>query len=62
MSQRFEDVSLAINLAARIPDELLNHWLEQDPRFKKTWFRQRVDLNDQSRYDLALRTSELAPI
>lgn len=54
--QRFDNMPLSINLAARIPDDLLNPWLEKDPRFKNTWFRQRTDLRDpsQSGYDLAL--------
>lgn len=55
-AERFKDTPIAINLAARIPDDMLNRWLEADPRFKNTWFRQRHDLHDQSQsgYDLAL--------
>lgn len=55
-AQRFQNKPLAINLAARISDDLLNRWLEKDTRFKNTWFRQRSDLSDQSQsgYDLAL--------
>jgi hypothetical protein len=54
--ERFKDTPIGINLAARIPEEKLNRWLETDLRFKNTWFRQRHDLNDQSQsgYDLAL--------
>jgi hypothetical protein len=52
----FDDKPLVINLSARIADERLNCWLEADPRFRETWFRQRADLQDQSQstYDLAL--------
>ena len=55
-AKRFQDKPLIINLSARIPEELLNRWLESDPRFKNTWFCQRQDLRDQSQsaYDLAL--------
>jgi hypothetical protein len=55
-AQRFQNKPLTITLAARIPDELLNRWLQEDARFKNTWFRQRNDLRDQSQsgYDLAL--------
>jgi hypothetical protein len=54
-SERFKDAPIAINLAARIPEDTLNGWLETDMRFKNTWFRQRHDLHDQSQsgYDLA---------
>lgn len=54
--ERFRAKPLAINLAARIPDDLLNQWLAADAVFKSTWFRQRSDLPDQSQYeyDLAL--------
>jgi len=55
-TERFRDAPININLAARIPDDLLNRWLEEDMRFRNTWFRQRHDLHDQSQsgYDLAL--------
>ena len=55
-SELFKERPLKINLAARIPEELLRRWLETDIRFKNTWFRQRADLHDQSQsgYDLAL--------
>lgn len=55
-AQHFQNKPIAINLAARIPDDLLSRWLEKDTRFKSTWFRQRSDLSDQSQsgYDLAL--------
>jgi hypothetical protein len=54
--ERFADKGIAINLSARIPQEMLDHWCEVDPRFKNTWFRQRHDLKDQSQsgYDMAL--------
>jgi hypothetical protein len=55
-AQRFKDTPIIINLSARIPDAVLNEWLEADMRFKKTWLRQRHDLPDQSQtgYDMAL--------
>ena len=55
-AERLKDTPLRINLAARIPEDMLNRWLETDMRFKNTWFRQRHDLKDQSQsgYDLAL--------
>jgi len=47
---------LSINPNATVPDDLLNQYMAVDPRFKKTWLRQREDLKDQSQsgYDLAL--------
>lgn len=55
-TELFKDTAITINLAARIPDDSLNRWLEEDMRFRNTWFRQRHDLHDQSQsgYDLAL--------
>ena len=55
-AERFTKQPLVINLNAAIPDDMLARWTEQDPRFQKTWERQRDDLNDQSGsgYDLAL--------
>lgn len=55
-TERFKDTPITINLAARIPDDLLNRWQEKDMRFRNTWFRQRHDLHDQSQsgYDFAL--------
>jgi len=55
-SERFKEKPVTINLAARIPEDLLTRWLEMDARFRNTWFRQRHDLEDQSQsgYDLAL--------
>jgi len=49
------DKSLSVNSNAAVPDDLLNRYMA-DPRFKKTWLRQREDLKDQSQsgYDLAL--------
>ena len=55
-SERFADKPLIVDLNARIPDDLLQRWMDGDMRFKNTWFRQRHDLRDQSQsgYDLAL--------
>lgn len=61
--ERFADKPVAINPDARIPQELLDTWMDPekvDPqtamRFRNTWNRQRHDLTDQSGsgYDLAL--------
>ncbi len=61
--EKFADKPLAINPAARIPQELLDAWMDPkqtDPktaaRFRNTWERRRHDLKDdsQSAYDLAL--------
>jgi hypothetical protein len=61
--ERFADNPLVVSPAARIPDELLNTWMDPqkvDPqtamKFRNTWLRQRHDLKDQtgSGYDLAL--------
>jgi len=55
-AQRFADKALVINLEAKIPEETLKGWREQDLRFRNTWLRQRHDLEDQSQsgYDMAL--------
>jgi len=55
-AERFKDKPLVINLEARIPQDLLDRWMEADLRFRNTWLRQRHDLKDQSQsgYDLAL--------
>ena len=55
-AERFKDKPLVIKLNARIPQEMLERWMEADLRFRNTWFRQRHDLHDQSQsgYDLAL--------
>jgi hypothetical protein len=55
-SLNLKDGRLALNLSARIPNQLLEGWMAQDLRFKNTWLRQRHDLRDQSQsgYDLAL--------
>ncbi|MGI8958552.1 MAG: hypothetical protein ACR2IV_02095 [Bryobacteraceae bacterium] len=55
-AERFADKALIINLNARIPQESLERWTGEDLRFRKTWFRQRHDLKDQSQsgYDMAL--------
>ncbi|HTU00359.1 MAG TPA: hypothetical protein VMG58_01035, partial [Candidatus Sulfotelmatobacter sp.] len=61
--ERFADKPLTINAAARIPQELLDAWMDPQqvaPRiaamFRNTWERRRHDLKDpsQSGYDLAL--------
>ena len=54
--ERFKDTPITINMAARIPQELLDRWVANDPRFRNTWERRRHDLKDtsQSGYDLAL--------
>jgi hypothetical protein len=62
-SERFKDKPIVINHAARIPQEMLDAWMDpansdETPalRFRHTWNRQRHDLKDQSQsgYDLAL--------
>jgi len=52
----FSDTPLAINPSAAVPEDLLARYMAADPRFQKTWRRQREDLKDQSQsgYDLAL--------
>jgi hypothetical protein len=54
--EQFAGKPLSINPNATVPDDLLNRHMAADPRFKKTWLRQREDLKDQSQsgYDLAL--------
>jgi len=61
--ERFADKPLTINPSARIPQELLDAWMDPkqvEPRtaatFRNTWERRRHDLKDpsQSGYDLAL--------
>jgi hypothetical protein len=39
---------LVINPSAALPEDLLARLLEADPRFQKTWLRQREDMKDQS--------------
>jgi hypothetical protein len=55
-AERFQDKPLVINLNARIPQEMIERWMEADLRFRNTWLKQRHDLKDQSQsgYDLAL--------
>jgi hypothetical protein len=55
-AERFADKPLVINLSVRIPQQLLDEWMSQDPRFRNTWERRRHDLKDQSDsgYDMAL--------
>jgi hypothetical protein len=50
------DKPWAVDPSATVSDEVLGRYMETDPRFKKTWLRQRDDLKDQSQsgYDLAL--------
>ena len=54
--EKVADKPLSVNPNATVPEELLNRHLAADPRFKKTWLRQREDLKDQSQsgYDMAL--------
>jgi len=54
--ERVADKPLSVNPNATVPEDLLNRHLAADPRFKKTWLRQREDLKDQSQsgYDMAL--------
>jgi hypothetical protein len=61
--ERFADKPLTVNLAARIPQALLDAWMDPtkvDPKdamkFRNTWERKRHDLKDQSNsgYDMAL--------
>ncbi len=61
--ERFKDKPLTINPAARIPQELLDTWMDPakvDPqtalKFRNTWLHQRHDMKDQSNsgYDMAL--------
>ncbi|HZT29379.1 MAG TPA: hypothetical protein VFA33_05825 [Bryobacteraceae bacterium] len=61
--ERFADKPIKIDLAASIPQEMLDTWMDPkkvDPqtamKFRNTWNRQRHDLKDQSGsgYDLAL--------
>jgi hypothetical protein len=60
---QFEGVAVTVDASARVPQELLDAWM--DPansdaatamRFRNTWLRQRHDLKDQSNsgYDMAL--------
>ncbi|MBI1955896.1 MAG: hypothetical protein HYS38_05835, partial [Acidobacteria bacterium] len=55
-AERFKDVPLVINLDTKIPEDMLQRWIDLDMRFRNTWFRQRHDLKDQTQsgYDLAL--------
>lgn len=62
-AERFKDKAIVINLAARIPQQLLDAWMDPSnsdrqtaARFRNTWERRRHDLKDpsQSGYDLAL--------
>jgi len=54
--EKVADKPLSVNPNATVAEDLLNRHLAADPRFKKTWLRQREDLKDQSQsgYDLAL--------
>jgi hypothetical protein len=62
-AERFKDKGLVINPAARIPQQILDAWMDAEnsdkqtaARFRNTWERRRHDLKDpsQSGYDLAL--------
>jgi hypothetical protein len=54
--ENFSDKTLAIDLSATVPEDLLARYMAADTRFQKTWLRQREGLKDksQSGYDLAL--------
>ncbi len=54
--ERFAGTDVAIQLDAAIPQDMLDEWMSLDPRFRRTWNRQREDLRDQSQsgYDMAL--------
>lgn len=51
-----QEKPLTIDLGAEISKSQILKWIESDPRFKETWFRQREDLLDQTQsgYDFAL--------
>ncbi len=55
-AKRFTNDPIVINQGVSVPDEMLVRWMEQDPRFRNTWNRERDDLSDQSGsgYDMAL--------
>ena len=55
-NEKFANKHLAIDPSAIVPADLLDRHMGADPRFRKTWLRQREDLKDQSQsgYDLAL--------
>ena len=55
-SKQFQDMPLRLDLTAEIAQAKLDEWIRSDPRFNKTWFRQRSDMRDQTQsgYDLAL--------
>ena len=62
-AERFADKPLVIDLNARIPQELLQRWMDGSAvgeqtamKFRNTWLRLRHDLKDQSKsgYDMAL--------
>jgi hypothetical protein len=54
--ESFSDKPMVIDPSAAVPEDLLARYMAADPRFQKTWLRQREDLKDQSQsgYDLAL--------
>jgi hypothetical protein len=56
LERRFSDSPLVVNLHASISEDLLSEWSSRDPRFRRTWDRERDDMADQSGsgYDLAL--------
>ena len=55
-AERFKDKPIVVDLKAELPEDLINRLLDADLRFRRTWFRQRHDLKDQSQsgYDMAL--------
>ena len=61
-AERLKDKPLKIDFAAEIPRTQLDQWLHADERFRRTWFRQRSDLPDQTQsgYDLASPTLDFA--
>jgi hypothetical protein len=54
--ENFADKPLVIDPSATVPEDLVSRYMTTDPRFKRTWLRQRDDLKDQTQsgYDLAL--------
>jgi hypothetical protein len=54
--ERFINAPIAINLGARVSQEVVDRWQGLDARFRNTWERRRHDLKDdsQSGYDMAL--------
>jgi hypothetical protein len=55
-TESLSDKPLVIDPSAAVPEDALARYMAADPRFQKTWLRQREDLKDQSPsgYDLAI--------